>query len=668
MKLKSKFKLKSIEDIALQFIKQNDPQPTNVIETNKTIIDQKFFIKKYTNLKNESMLTQSFEKLVPCDENNEKQNSKNKVKLIKFYKLPQKDLCDDEELPFTADTDDRNSYNNPSKTCSQKSLKNSNVVSSIKLREVRLLKNDDNDIFAVNYQNMYDCINQIYYPLLQNLETISSLKSTTDITLSKIDYCVLHSSVFELYKSNTPNNIIEFVEELKIYENIEFSLILFILHIILEAKIEYLDNISEEDIIIIYQNSYLSLQKLYEIIILFLLNNEYNNNNNNTVLGNDFIKSKTMKNENNISYLELCSNSIKDFYKFVPRPNNIEQIITKINENMFLIVKLLTDSINVLISNLIIFKHESGNLENPDEEEALFLNGYIENNTINSNIQKEKVFLSKEFNDQYNSFKTMFLFCTDHKDNSLKIFNKDNNVEHKFSNTNNNALNLSSELTSSKILKKFTSIFSSFKEINNCFLLYYSNFKILLEKNKVKPPFLPPLDTKKYEYTLVVDLDETLVHYIEEENRAYVQVRPYADYFLSEMSKHFEIVIFTAAAEDYADIVLNELDKNKEITYKLYRKHTEQLNGIFIKDLSKLGRDLAKVCIIDNNKDNFSLQPENGLHICSFLGDQNDDELYLLCGDLQKIIDSKKSDIRPIIKEIDGIMKKRYEKKDVILE
>ena len=56
--------------------------------------------------------------------------------------------------------------------------------------------------------------------------------------------------------------------------------------------------------------------------------------------------------------------------------------------------------------------------------------------------------------------------------------------------------------------------------------------------------------------------------YVEEENRAYVQVRPYADYFLTEMGKYFEIVIFTAAAEDYADIVLNELDKNKSIDYK----------------------------------------------------------------------------------------------------
>jgi Dullard-like phosphatase family protein len=204
--------------------------------------------------------------------------------------------------------------------------------------------------------------------------------------------------------------------------------------------------------------------------------------------------------------------------------------------------------------------------------------------------------------------------------------------------------------------------------MSTCFLLYFTNFKILLEKNKVKPPFLPPLDIKKYTYTLVVDLDETLVHYIEEENRAFVQVRPYADYFLTEMGKYFEIVIFTAAAEDYADIVLNELDKNNAINFKLYRKHTEQINGIFIKDLSKLGRDISKVIIIDNNKDNFSLQPENGLHICSFVGDQNDDELYSLTEDLMKIVNSKKDDIRPIIKEIDDIMKERYSKKDVVLE
>lgn len=67
--------------------------------------------------------------------------------------------------------------------------------------------------------------------------------------------------------------------------------------------------------------------------------------------------------------------------------------------------------------------------------------------------------------------------------------------------------------------------------------------------NSLSNYYLPQKD-KKVEYTLVVDLDETLVHYMEEGNEAFVQVRPYAEYFLNEMSKYFEIVIFTAATEE----------------------------------------------------------------------------------------------------------------------
>ena len=127
------------------------------------------------------------------------------------------------------------------------------------------------------------------------------------------------------------------------------------------------------------------------------------------------------------------------------------------------------------------------------------------------------------------------------------------------------------------------------------FNLYFNNFISLLERNKVKPPFLPKLDDKKYKYTLVLDLDETLVHYVEEDNSAYVQVRPYAENFLKELSKHFELVLFTAAEEDYTGIVLNELNKNKYITDILCRKYTECKNGCQIKDLCKLGRDLNRV-------------------------------------------------------------------------
>lgn len=181
------------------------------------------------------------------------------------------------------------------------------------------------------------------------------------------------------------------------------------------------------------------------------------------------------------------------------------------------------------------------------------------------------------------------------------------------------------------------------KEINVEIFEEEEKEKIKIEKPKnivtqgivLNIPFLPQMDIKKYKYTLVLDLDETLVHYIEDETEAYVQVRPYAEHFLKELCEFYEIVIFTAATEEYADIVLNELDKEKSISHKLYRRHTNYQGENFIKDLTKLGRDLKKTFIIDNIKENFMMHPNNGLHISSFTGDEEDTELLDLIEDLK---------------------------------
>jgi CTD small phosphatase-like protein 2 len=71
------------------------------------------------------------------------------------------------------------------------------------------------------------------------------------------------------------------------------------------------------------------------------------------------------------------------------------------------------------------------------------------------------------------------------------------------------------------------------------------------------------------------------------------------------MSKCYEVVIFTAAMQDYADWVLDALDADRVISYRLYRQHTRRTNHVFIKDLSLLGRDLSKCVIVDNVAANF---------------------------------------------------------------
>jgi len=669
--MKPKLKIRTIEDIALQFIKRNEPIKKNIINSSKTLIDYKFCIKKYSSKNQENSFSQNYERLVPI-ENKENVptngNNLSKMKVIKFYKIPQKDLLEEEELSFHSEFGNES----VSEIKSQRTYKMFGE-NDIKFRNIKKLKYNKNLLINLNYQNIYNSITEIYYPLMQNFESISSLKSMTNNTLSCIEFFSNHDSIFELKNEDEKDNLTNFFTQLKIYENIEISLILFIMHIILETKIEYLDSFNEDDILVIYHDCFSVIQKFYEMIILIILLKD-NLNNDNKPKNEDDNKNK---NKDSISFESLCLKYVKDFYKFSQKPKSNEDIVNKINDNTTLINKLLLNSCAILFGNLILFRKDSGNLDSPDKVESFFLDKYnnenIGNNWLN---RKEKIFLSKEFYDQYIIYKTLYLFFMKEeervkekekeKENDSLLNNKNNDLEG--NNTEKKEENKENSSSSKVILNKLSSMNSSFKEISYLFLLYYTNFKTLLEKNKVKPPYLPPLDTKKYKYSLILDLDETLVHYIEEENRAYVQVRPYADFFLNEMAKYFELVIFTAAAEDYADIVLNELDKNKVINYKLYRKHTEQINGVFIKDLSKLGRDLSKILIVDNNKDNFSLQPENGLHICSFIGDQNDDELYNLSSDLMKIVECKKNDIRPVIKEIKQIMKKRYESKNIILE
>lgn len=86
----------------------------------------------------------------------------------------------------------------------------------------------------------------------------------------------------------------------------------------------------------------------------------------------------------------------------------------------------------------------------------------------------------------------------------------------------------------------------------------------------VDAPYLEPQRKGAKKYTLVLDLDETLVHYYEMDNQGKCLIWPGVTEFLTEMNKHFEIVIFTAAMQDYADWVVDQLDPTGLISYWLY--------------------------------------------------------------------------------------------------
>ena len=83
-----------------------------------------------------------------------------------------------------------------------------------------------------------------------------------------------------------------------------------------------------------------------------------------------------------------------------------------------------------------------------------------------------------------------------------------------------------------------------------------------------------------------------------------------------------------------------------------------------IKNINKIGRDLDKTIIIDNDEQCFSMQKENGLKIKNFNGEEEDRELIYLKNDLLYLVnktikEDKKGDIRRFLPEIQKKMNDR---------
>ncbi|KAF4690487.1 hypothetical protein FOZ60_017338 [Perkinsus olseni] len=145
-------------------------------------------------------------------------------------------------------------------------------------------------------------------------------------------------------------------------------------------------------------------------------------------------------------------------------------------------------------------------------------------------------------------------------------------------------------------------------------------------------PLLPAHHSGVSGYTAVIDLDETLVHYSEAEGSGgRFEMRPGCIEFLSGLQAlGYEIVVFTAATQDYADWVVDQLETLPGVLvhHRLYRQHALPWGPIFVKDLARLGRKLDRTIILDNVKENFMLQPEHGIFIYPWYSEGDDTALF----------------------------------------
>ena len=177
----------------------------------------------------------------------------------------------------------------------------------------------------------------------------------------------------------------------------------------------------------------------------------------------------------------------------------------------------------------------------------------------------------------------------------------------------------------------------------------------------VEPPYLKTKNLKNY--TLVLDLDETIIHFKVNPNNdseGVLRVRPGIFEFLETLGKYYEIIVFTAATQDYADLLIDAIEENKiYFDYRLYRQHAVIIDNDFVKDLNRLGRPLDKIIIVDNMPQNFRLQKENGINIKAFWGEDPYDTALIELTSILVNIAKEGGDVRKsLAKYKDDIVKK----------
>lgn len=162
--------------------------------------------------------------------------------------------------------------------------------------------------------------------------------------------------------------------------------------------------------------------------------------------------------------------------------------------------------------------------------------------------------------------------------------------------------------------------------------------------------------------TLVLDLDETLVHstsYGEEKNVPYdfmildddrriytpVYKRPYVEQFLDMAAQYYEIVLYTASYECYCEPIMSMFSNHHIIGKRLY--NTSVLNGEKDLNLTTDKNMPSKTIMVDNSPQACVVHHENLYVIRSYYGNFPDFELVSLLLFLVSIADV--SDFRAIL-------------------
>ena len=380
---------------------------------------------------------------------------------------------------------------------------------------------------------------------------------------------------------------------------------------------------------------------------------EYLNYYYNSSIYNNF--DNLFENDNNIKDLKICLGykilSVIICYNCSLDINVFEQTYLLLKEIIDLNYKCI----------ILLFEYSFENILPNIETKNLWLNK-MKNKISNYNSLKQKKLFNEIINLNNNSNVTIL--------EKIKI-----NINYIMNNLNIILSNIKTK-NNEYLLILFNSMN---EEIYKNIFIYFFNYVLriinlqgsiigstVIQNNLLnnKSPIVPYIQTKNIKkYSLVLDLEETLLHFnmnITNNNQGVVDIRPGAIKFLDNISEYFELIVFNEGEQRYTDILIDSLEENKiYFEHRFYREHISIDNNDVVKDLNKIGRSLDKILIIDNMPQNFKLQKDNGITIKSFWGDSpNDNILYELSIILIKIAKDGGNIRDGLIKYKDEIIKK----------
>ena len=394
------------------------------------------------------------------------------------------------------------------------------------------------------------------------------------------------------------------------------------------------------------------------------MSNLTENLNENDKFNNNKIKKTSEKIEENIL--------LEDEEKFnkITEPKNLKENIEKIKGMYIQCIRDLKkiNDIKKQIIKLKNFAYEFIHFIFSDDIYYIIIKNRYNENIIEFILLQIYLFLSilylnlnsdNDFQIKKNSYLNAIIYSSENyliflnyiKDFKLSEINSKN-----FKNQNriiHSILNLIYNQTPSK--KQISEFIQATKENSNNSIINIiellknnHNLKEILIKVHKEILILPPFNSNRFKYTLIINLDENIVHYVEEEEKSYVKVRFNTDNFLKNLSKFYEIIFFTSLNKDYADIIIDNIDTEKKyVNFRLYREDTINFN---FKNFNKLGRKVETSIIINN----YSESPvnENELRINIFDGSEEDKELVYLEQYLIELVKFDENDIREFIPQI----------------